>query len=103
METLNFSLHTFIILIGIIGLIIGLIASIIQYNINIENNILNYFSDLKSCNKDYKFYLEILLVYPIFIVSRFMQMHFEMIIMYFLNPIYVLATNNLTFGTTKLA
>ena len=102
METLNFSLHTFIILIGIIGLIIGLIASIIQYNINIKNNILNYFSDLKSCNKDYKFYLEILLVYPIFIVSRFMQMHFEMLIMYFLNPIYVLATNNLTFGTTKL-
>ena len=69
---------------------------------HLENNILQYFIDLNNCEKDYKFYLEIFLITPIFIFIQFMQLYFEILVIFYLNPIYALAINNLTFGSTKL-
>ena len=98
------SLSNFILIfaIGINGLIISIISSIILYYMHLENNILQYFIDLNNCEKDYKFYLEIFLITPIFIFIQFMQLYFEILVIFYLNPIYALAINNLTFGSTKL-
>ena len=96
------SYYTLILLVGIIGLIIGLISSIIFYFSNSENNIFSYFNDLKEHKKDYTFYLEIFLNYPIFIFSSFLQMIFEILIIFYLNPVYAFITNCLTSAFTKL-
>ena len=102
MQIKSVSYYTLIFSIGIIGLLITIISYIILYNINAENNILQYFSDLNSCDRNYKFYLEIFLIYPIFIFVKFMQIYFEILIIYYLNPIYTLVTNNLTYGSIKV-
>ena len=80
----------------------ALISNIILYKINSDNNISKYFSELNSIDKDYKYYLEIFLIYPLFIFIKFMLMYFEILIIYYLNPIYALATNNLTYGSSNI-
>lgn len=102
MQIKYFSSYKLIFSIGIIGLIISIITALILDKIEIGTSTFQYFSDLHSCEKDYKFYLEIFLIYPIFIFTKFMQMHFEILTIYYLNPIYSLAINNLTYGTSKL-
>ena len=98
------STHILIIFIGITGLIISLISAIILYYINFEyeKNIIDYFNELKSCDRDYKFYMEIFLVYPIYIFCRFMEINFEFLTIYYLNPIYDLIINNLSFLLIKI-
>ena len=103
LQVKNLSRYTLIILIGINGLLISLISYIILYYTNIENSISQYFIDLNECDKDYKFYLEIFLIYPIFIFVKFMDIYFEILIIFYLNPIYALASNNLTYGSIKIA
>ena len=97
------STHILIIFIGITGLIITSISAIILYYINFEyeKNIVDYFNELKSCDKDYKFYMEIFLIYPIYIFCRFMEINFEFLTIYYLNPIYDLIINNLSFSLIK--
>ena len=102
MQKKNLSYFLLIALIGIAGLVVALISNIILYNINSDNNISKYFSDLNSIDKDYKYYLEIFLIYPLFIFIKFMLMYFEILIIYYLNPIYALATNNLTYGSSNI-
>ena len=103
LQVKNLSRYTLIILIGINGLLISLISYIILYYTNIENSISQYFIDLNESDKDYKFYLEIFLIYPIFIFVKFMDIYFEILIIFYLNPIYALASNNLTYGSIKIA
>ena len=95
----NMNLHLLIIFSGIIGLIISIIFSLIFPNLSDKYDIFKYFSELKSSDK---FYIEIFVVYPIFIFSKFMQMYLEMLLIYFLNPFYVLWANDLTYGISKL-
>ena len=102
MQVKNLSRYSLILLIGINGLIIGLISSIIFYFLNSENNIFHYFKELNEKQKDYTFYLEIFLIYPIFIFSNFLQMNFEILIIFYLNPVYAFITNCLTSAFTKL-
>ena len=94
--------YKLIILIGAIGFIISLIDAIILYYINVGANTLQFLSDLNTCEKDYKFYLEIFLIYPIFIFAKFLQIYFEIMTIYYLNPIYTLMINNLTYSSSKL-
>ena len=95
MQTKYLSKYSLIIFIGITGLILSIIASIILYYTNKGNHIMQYFSELKNCPKDLYFYLEIFLVYPIFIFFRFLQINFEILVIYYLDPIYALMINNL--------
>ena len=102
MQIKYFSSYKLIFYIGIFGLIISIITALILDKIEIGTSTFQYFSDLNSCEKDYKFYLEIFLINPIFIFTKFMEMYFEVLTIYYLNPIYTLAINNLTYGTSKL-
>ena len=102
MQSKFLSPYKLIILIGITGFIISLIDAIILYYINVGVNTLQYFSDLNSCEKDYKYYLEIFLIYPIFIFTKFLQIYFEIMTIYYLNPIFTLMINNITYSSSKL-
>jgi hypothetical protein len=90
---------------GICGIIISLISSLVAYSIDYEDNLINYFSELKSVldkGKTYKFYGEIFLVYPVYVFSNFMEFTFEMLTIYYLNPFYILMTNTLYYGISEL-
>ena len=97
--------YKLIFLFGICGIIISLISSLVAYSIDYEDNLINYFSELKSVldkGKTYKFYGEIFLVYPVYIFSNFMEFTFEMLTIYYLNPFYILMTNTLYYGISEL-
>ena len=103
---INFlSTYFLIICIGIIGFIICFAASLISYKYDYYDNLISYFNDLGELlnkNEKYMFYSEIFLACPLFAFGKFMKMHFEMLIIYHLNPLYLLVANNVTYGTTKL-
>jgi len=89
--------YKLIYLFGITGLIICLLAAIVAYFIDYEDNLPNYFSSLKAVlneGKYYKFYAEIFLIIPLYSFTNFMQLTFEILTIYYLNPFYVLLTNN---------
>ena len=96
--------YIIIFLFGITGLFVSLISSIVSYFINYHDNIINYFSALRSVldeGKAYKFYLEILVIYPLYTFTSFMELTFEILTIYYLNPFYVLMTNNLYYGISE--
>ena len=92
------SVYKLIIFIGIMGLIISIIFAVIFHNIP-NYDIFEYFSGLNSSDK---IFLEIFVIYPIFIFSKYLQMYFEILIIYYLNPVYVLGAVDFTFGILKL-
>ena len=64
-----------------------------------------YFSDLSNVHKErnYKeFYLEILLVTPLFLFFYFLEFACQILIILYLNPNYILIADCLYYGTTKL-
>ena len=96
--------YIIIFLFGITGLFVSLISSIVSYFINYHDNIINYFSALRLVldeGKAYKFYLEILVIYPLYTFTSFMELTFEILTIYYLNPFYVLMTNNLYYGISE--
>jgi hypothetical protein len=105
MEIIFVSPYKLLIFIGVSGLVISLITSIVCYNIGDNNNLIDYYSALKK-NLDegskYKFYGEIFLVTPLYAFTSFMEMNFEILIIYYLNPFYVLLTNAVYYGVAEL-
>ena len=105
MEIKFVSPYKLLIFIGVSGLVISLITSIVCYNIGDNNNLIDYYSALKK-NLDegskYKFYGEIFLVTPLYAFTSFMEMNFEILIIYYLNPFYVLMTNSFYYGVAEL-
>jgi hypothetical protein len=105
---INFvSRHILIIFIGAIGFFINLFIALIT--IYFENkdkySLLSYFNDLNDRlteNKQYEFYGEIFLVFPLFSISKFFQIYFEMLVIYYLNPIFILITNNLCYSISGI-
>ena len=79
----------------------GLVYAFVLYYLKSEYNIIDYFNEFKNSERDYKFYLEIFLVNPLFIFTKYMQIYFEIQTIYYLNPIYGLLINNLCFGIQK--
>ena len=59
------------------------------------DNIFIYFKELKNNIKNYRFYLEIIIITPLFLSLEFFGFACEMLIIYYLNPIYVLIRENL--------
>jgi hypothetical protein len=102
MQAKFISANIFIIFIGVIGVISGLAYAFVLYYLNFENNIIDYFKEFNSCERNYKFYIEIFLINPLFICSRYMQLYLEIQTIFYLNPIYGLLINNLCFGIQKL-
>lgn len=120
MEKKNYSPYKLIILIGIIGIIIISISltissificdpifkDICKVYINKNNkkyydNILIYFSNLKN-QTTLELLIEILVITPLFTFANFMKVLFEILIIYYLNPIYVLINEALVYGTLSI-
>ena len=67
-------------------------------SINIYFKNLNYnFNNYKS-----KFWTEVFLISPLNLFINFMQFYYEIILIYFLNPIYILISDSLYYGTISL-
>ena len=118
MELNYISPYSIIVLIGILGLILTSIllalSSIFSCegktikrkcnvydknkpNINNESyfdSIPIYFYNLKiildDASNSYKFYIEILLLTPIYLFTNFMEFNYEILLIYYLNPTYIL-------------
>jgi hypothetical protein len=95
------SVNIVIICIGFTGVVIGLIYAFVLYYLNFKNNIIDYFIEFNNSKRDYKFYLEIFLVNPLFILTKYFQLYFEIQTIFYLNPIYGLLINNICFGVQK--
>ena len=65
------SVNIVIIFIGFTGVVIGLIYAFVLYYLNFKNNIIDYFIEFNNSKRDYKFYLEIFLVNPLFILTKY--------------------------------
>ena len=90
---------------GIVGFGISLIASVVSYFIGYRDNFNNYFSSMRNVlngEKPYKFWVEIFCIYPLYSFTNFMELTFEILTIYYLNPFYVLMTNNLYYSITEL-
>ena len=90
---------------GIVGFVISLIASVVSYFIGYRDNFNNYFSSMRNVlngGKPYKFWVEIFCIYPLYSFTNFMELTFEILTIYYLNPFYVLMTNNLYYSITEL-
>ena len=94
-----------IILYGIFGFTICLIAFGVSSAIKYEDNITNYINIMKDIlrkGKIYKFWVEIFCVYPFFSFISFMEIYFEILTIYYLNPFYILMTNTIYYGITEV-
>ena len=94
------SYYILIIFIGITGLITTIIISIISYFYE-RDNFISYFIELKD-HTTWEILRDVIIVSPLYIFSQFMQIYFEILIIYYLNPIYTLVLNNVYFGTERL-
>ena len=61
------------------------------------DNIIVYFDELKNNKFNYKFYLEIIIITPFYLALNFFGFACEILIIYYLNPLYVLVRENLYF------
>ena len=97
--------YKIILIIGIFGCIICIIASIVSYFIKYPDNFNDYFSSMRKVlngQKPYKFWVEIFCTYPLYSFAGFMEITFEIFTIYYLNPFYVLASNTLYFFISEL-
>ena len=96
--------YKLVFLFGISGLVISLLASVIGYYIDYPDNLINYFSSMKSVydqGKKYNFFGEIFLVIPIYAFSNAMEFIFEILTIYYLNPFYILMSNTLYYAINE--
>ena len=68
------------------------------------DNIFIFFDNLRDKYHENKkeFFLEIFLVYPLYSFAGFMKYLFETMIVYYLNPYYVLMSDTIFYGTKKI-
>ena len=99
-----FSSYTLIFYAGIVGLISTLTTSLISNKLEYEDNIFDYIEDLKQkfYNNKYEFYFEIFAVNITYSFIMFMEIIFELLTVYYLNPLFILITNNLCYGVIQL-
>ena len=71
------------------------------FYLKFDYNIIDYFIEFKNSKRDYKFYLEIFLVNPLFILTKYFQLYLEIKTIFYLNPIYGLLINNICFAIQK--
>ena len=108
--------YIIIILIGIIGLILNIIIILVsefngskcnaqsEKNINCYANVLSYFNKIKTIfdNNPKDFYFEIFFYFPSFIIFEFLNMASIIFIYKYLNPSYLIFTDNIYFTFSNL-
>ena len=65
------------------------------------DNILVYFYDLRK-SSNYEFYIEIFVLIPIYLILNFLEFACEILIIYYLNPNFILIRDNLYYGISKI-
>ena len=128
MELKFISSYSIIIIIGIIGFILtSILLAIVSIfkcgssekyeiicslnEINTKNNItLNYtyydsiplyFKNLKN-KKNLYFFIEVIIINPLYTIISFFEFNYELLIIYYLNPIYILICDSIYFGSISL-
>ena len=66
------------------------------------DNIKIYFSSLKELTDDWKFYVEIIIIQPIFLIINFFELVCEFLVIIRLNPIFVLIQNNFNYAINNV-
>ena len=66
------------------------------------DNLVIYFEELKNNKNSYKFYLEIILIPPIYLIISFFEFTCEILTIYYLNPNFVMLRDNIYYGTSRL-
>ena len=105
MQKRYISPYVLIIFIGISGFVCTLIATLLSKLLGYDDNIFDYFDELKDVldkNEKYEFYFEIIGVNILYSFICFMEIAFELLTIYYLNPIFNLITNNLCYGVMQL-
>ena len=80
------------------------------YVIRIENNIskyyydniIAYFDELKYSNSSYSFFLEVLLITPLFLIISFFEFACEILTIFYFNPNYVLVRDSIYYSISRL-
>ena len=81
------------------------IKFISPYKLVFSDNLVNYFSSMKSVldkGETYQFYGEIFLVSPTCAFANAMEFIFEILTIYYLNPFYILLSNTLYYTISQL-
>ena len=117
MDFKYFSPYSIIILIGAFGFVFSFSAAILfsifgkkcnkelKTDINCFGEVLSYFKVLKSKleNDSANFYLEVIIITPLYIISEFAQVTSFIFIIKYLNPIYSLLADNIYFTGYNIA
>ena len=61
-----------------------------------------YFSSLKETNYSKEFWIECLIVTPLNLVANYLEFNFEILLIYYLNPIYILVSDSIYYGIIAL-
>ena len=101
MQSKFISQYTLIIFIGITGFIFTICLSIFLYSFNQEDNFISYFKELKT-HSTLEILRDVLIISPLFLFFQFMQIYFEILTIYYLNPIYCLLLNNICYAIEHL-
>ena len=91
-----------IIFVGVTGLILSIFNSIILFYLDNHDNIIDYFSILNGKVVNYEYYFEIIVVIPLYAFINFMELTYEILTVYYLNPLFILINNNLCYGVIQL-
>ena len=113
--------YQIIVFIGIFGIFLTIIELIITSSFKCHNdikhfcmaessgshnkyidNIKIYFSSLKELTDDWKFYVEIIIIQPIFLIINFFELVCEFLVIIRLNPIFVLIQNNFNYAINNV-
>ena len=100
MQSKYISKFILIIFIGIAGLITTISISIIFYFLE-KDNFTAYFMELKN-HTTWEILRDVLIITPLFMFFQFMQIFLEILIIYYLNPVFCLLLNNICYGTRRL-
>jgi hypothetical protein len=100
MQSKYISKFILIIFIGIAGLITTITISIIFYFLE-KDNFFAYFMELKN-HTTWEILRDVLIITPLFMFFQFMQIFLEILIIYYLNPVFCLLLNNICYGTRRL-
>ena len=87
--------YILIFFIGLTGLIFSIITSVISYIYTKDDNLIHYFEKIIAISSTWEILRDVLIVAPIFLFSQFMQINFEILTIYYLNPMYCLLLNNI--------
>ena len=81
-------------------------CSITRTNNNVTeyyyDNLVIYFEELKNNTDNYQFYLEIILIPPLYLIISFLEFTCEILTILNLNPNFVLIRDNIYYGTSRL-